>query len=108
MSVRWHRSPVAEGGQDPLLAKLGDRGTEHHPGRGLGKGHTRRLGHERNRATGARVGLKNVEHVLGQRELNVHQAPDPNSSGQLERRLTDSLELLLAEGHRRQHTGRVA
>ena len=72
---------VALGGQQALVPQLGDGGAQHHPGRRLGQRGGGRLGDERHRPGGARVGLQHVEHVGAERELDVEQAADPDAAG---------------------------
>ena len=67
-----------------------------------------RLGDERHRARRARVGLDDVEDVLGQGELDVHQAADADALGELARRDADPLELAVAERRGRQRARAVA
>ena len=49
--------------QQALVAQLGERGADHHPGRDLGQRHAGGLGDERHRAAGPRVGLDH-EHLV--------------------------------------------
>ena len=97
-----HRAAVELGGQHALGPQFGDARAEHHAGRGLGDRHTGRLGDEGDGPRGARVGLEDVEDVLGERELHVHQAAhaDPLREGQ--GRLAHPLQLARPEGGRRQ------
>ena len=54
---------VAVGGSRPSARSSAMRRAEHDPGRGLGQRDGGRLGDERHRAAGPRVGLEHVEHV---------------------------------------------
>jgi len=63
------------------LAKLviGELFTGHHPGGYLCERHTSCLGYEGNGAAAARVDLDQVNLVILDRELHVHQANDAES-----------------------------
>ncbi len=87
------RPPSPCGGQHPLGAQLGDGRAEHDPGGRLGERHAGGLGDERHGARRARVGLEDVEDVLRQGELHVHQPAHADALGQLEGRLAHPLEL---------------
>src|SRR6185437_1453289 len=78
------------------------------PGRRLGQRDGGGLRDERNGARGARVGLQHVEDVPGQRELYVDQAPDADTLGDRLGRGAQPLDVVAAEGDRRQRAGRVA
>ena len=71
-----HRRP-----EQALGAQLGQRRAEHHPGRHLGQRHARRLGHERHRAAGPRVGLDDVHRRAPHRVLHVDQAAHVEALG---------------------------
>ena len=78
--VDGQRAAVAGRRQHALGAQLGDGRPEHDPRRGLGQRHAGRLGDERHGARGARVGLEDVEHVGGERVLDVEQPAHPDAA----------------------------
>ena len=85
------------------------RSPEHDPAGELGERQADRLGDERHRPRGARVGLDHVQPVVAvDRELDVEQPDDAQRSRDPGRLLADLVEHLLAEPVRRQHAGRVA
>ena len=99
-------SPVA--GSTPAVTEVGDRLPHGDPGGRLGELHRRRLGHERDRAAGAGVGLDHVEDVVLDRVLDVHQSAHADAGGQLLRRVPDLQQVGRAERDGRQGAGRVA
>ena len=99
---RFPPSPAA--GSTPGLSQRGDRLAQHHPGRGLGQRSRGRLGDERHRATGAWVGLQDVEHVGAERELDVQQAQHPHPPRDRPGRHADPVDLGRAQRDRGQGT----
>ncbi len=81
---------------------------EHHPAGELGQRQPGRLGHERDRPRGARVGLDHVQVVAEHAVLDVDQADGAERERDPARGLADLAEHLGAERVRRQHAGRVA
>src|SRR5699024_5975053 len=67
----------------------------------------RGLGHERRSAGGARVGLDDVEDVVLQRVLDVHQTLHADALGQLAGGFPDLFDVLLPQRRRWQRTGGV-
>ena len=96
--------PLPAGGQ----AEVGDPLAEHDPAGELRQRHADRLGDERHRARGARVGLDHEQLPGVDGVLHVQQPDDPDRERDLARGLADLLEHLLAERVRRQHAGAVA
>src|SRR5699024_5469068 len=101
------RATVAIGRKDALLLELGDGRAQHDAGCGLRHLHARGLGHERRSAGGARVGLDDVEDVVLQRVLDVHQTLHADALGQLAGGFPDLFDVLLPQRHRWQRTGGV-
>ncbi len=99
---------VALGREHALGAQLGDGGAERDPGGGLGQRHRGRLGGERHGARGARVGLQDVQDVAGERELDVDQTAHPDAAGDGLGGGAQPLDVVPAEGDRRQGAGGVA
>ena len=74
----------------------------------LGQRHTGRLGDERHRARGARIGLDHVQLLVAvDGKLDVDRPSRP-AAARSPRRLLDLGQHLGAERHRRDHAGRVA
>ena len=71
-------SPVAR--SSPSARSCCDGRAEHDPGGRLGQRGRGRLGDERHRTRGARVGLQDVQRVAGQGELDVDQAADADAA----------------------------
>ena len=74
----------------------------------LASGTADRLGDERDRARGARVGLDHVQLAGVDRELDVQQADHPDRQRDVAGGAADLLEHLFPERVRRQHAGAVA
>ena len=95
-------------GEQPFVTKLGQRGTEHHPGGNLCKRHASGLGHERHRARCTRVRLDHIGLVILHCELHVDEANDfefvSNLGGVLLERCND----LGGKVWRRNHAGAIA
>ena len=100
--------PVPDQREQPFLAQFLDRCAEHDAGGCLGQRHTRRLGHEGHGARSTRVRLEDVENVLRQSELDVHQPSHADASGQRQSALADPLDLSVTEGGGGQRAGAVA
>ncbi len=91
--------------RDPLR---GQRAAGHHACRDLGQGHARRLADEGGRARRARVHLEDVDDVVLDRVLHVHQALHLQGLPQLTRVAADGVEVLGGDLVGRQHHRAVA
>ncbi len=100
----WPSAGVARGRSRSAIALA-----EHDPAGELGQRQADRLGHERDRPRGTRVGLDHVQPVVAvDRELDVEQPDHAQRPGDAGRLLADPVEHLLAQRVGRQHAGRVA
>ncbi len=80
---------------------------DHHLGRQLGQGHTRRLGDKRNGPGSPGVDLQDVNPVVPDGKLNVHQPLNPKLPGQGVGIILDRLHEVIAQGIRRKNAGAV-
>ena len=80
------------------VAQVGDGLAEHDASRGLGQRGGGRLGDEGHRARRARVGLEDVEHVGGQRVLDVEQTVHSHTLCDEQGGVTDPFDHLVAQG----------
>ena len=99
---------VALGGQHAAAAQIRDRGAGHEQGCGLRQRDAGGLGDEGHGAGGTRVGLEHVEHPVGEGELDVEQSAHAHALGDRQGRGADAVHDRVAEGDRREGTGRVA
>ena len=83
-------------------------GAEQESGRDSGQRHSRRLGHERDRATRSRVHLDDVDLIAGDGELDVHQSDYAEIEGQASGPPANLVESLVGYIERRQHARRIA
>src|SRR5215470_16170970 len=89
-------------------AERGQLGPQHHPGRELGQRHPDGLGHEGDRAGGARVDLEDEDLLVLDRELDVEQPDHAQLPGEGAGLGLDALDLVVAQRVGGQGASRVA
>ncbi len=90
-----------------LQTEVGELLSEHQPGGEGGHLHVTDLTHKRHRARSPGVRLKDIDHVIKDGVLHVHQSHYAQLDGDTSGVLVDGGKLLVRNGHRRDHTGGV-
>ena len=105
--LEWQRTTVIFGRNHAFGAQIRDA-RAHHDARGcLSQWYAGGLGDKRHGAGSTWVGLNDVEDVILQGELDIHQALDANALSEQAGGGANLFNVLWSKGHRRQSTGRV-
>ena len=91
-----------------LADQFGNRLANHDQGCGLREGDAEGLGDERHGSGGTWVGLEHIQNITCQRELNIDETTNANALSNRKGCLSDSVDLTLAHGDRRQCAARVS
>ena len=106
--VEGQGAAVVVGGDESFGFELGDGGAGHDAGGGFGEVDAGGFGDEGDGAGGAGVGFDDVEDVVFEGELDVHEAVDADAVGEGDGGGADFVDVFGAEGHGWEGAGGVA